>query len=70
LRRAGFSSPDVLKFLGHGLIQKVPKTYRYQVTSPGRLAITAVLTVDRTSIALLNRAAAWKFVAAREENDG
>jgi len=35
----------------HGLIQKVPKTHRYQVTSNGRLAITAVLTMDRTSIA-------------------
>jgi hypothetical protein len=42
----------------HGLIQKIPKTYRYQVTSHGRLAITAVLTMDRTSIALLNKAAA------------
>jgi hypothetical protein len=42
----------------HGLIQKVPKTHRYQVTSHGRLAITAVLTMDRTSIALLNKAAA------------
>ena len=48
--------PRILR--AHGLIQKVPKTYRYQVTSHGRLAITAVLTMDRTSIALLNEAAA------------
>jgi len=42
----------------HGLIKKVPKTHRYQVTQHGRLAITAILTMDRTSIALLNKAAA------------
>ena len=42
----------------HGLIQKVPKTHRYQVTSHGRLAITAILKMDRTRIALLNKMAA------------
>lgn len=42
----------------HGLIQKVPKTHRYQVTSHGRLAITAILTMDRASIAQLNKTAA------------
>jgi hypothetical protein len=51
----------------HGLIQKVPKTHRYHVSSHGRLAITAILTMDRTSIALLNKAAAQKIVAARQE---
>jgi hypothetical protein len=38
----------------HGLIQKVPKTHRYQVTH-GRLAITAILTMDRASIAVLSQ---------------
>jgi hypothetical protein len=42
-------------------------THRYLVTTSGRQAITAILTTDRTSIALLNKAAAWKIVAAREE---
>jgi hypothetical protein len=37
---------------------KVPKIHRYQVTAQCRLAITAILTMDRTSIALLNKAAA------------
>jgi len=39
----------------HGLIQKVPKTHRYQVTPHGRLAITAILTMDRASIAVLSQ---------------
>jgi hypothetical protein len=42
----------------HGLIQKVPKTHRYQVTTTGRLAIGAVLTMSQTSMSELNRAAA------------
>jgi hypothetical protein len=42
----------------HGIIQKVPKTHRYQVTPPGRIALTAILTVDRASIAQLTRIAA------------
>jgi hypothetical protein len=42
----------------HGLIQKVPRTHRYQVTAAGRLALTAILTVDRTTLAQLSRIAA------------
>ena len=42
----------------HGIIQKVPKTHRYQVTPAGRIALTAILTVDRASIAQLTRIAA------------
>jgi len=42
----------------HGLIQKVPKTHRYQLTPTGRLAINAILTMHQTSLALLSRAAA------------
>ena len=39
----------------HGLIQKVPPTHRYQITNYGRLVITAVLTVDRTSLDQLSK---------------
>jgi hypothetical protein len=39
----------------HGLIQKVSRTHRYQVTSHGRLVITAVLTVDRTTLNQLSK---------------
>jgi len=41
----------------HGLIQKVPKTHRYQVTETGRLAIAAILTMQQAGMAVLNRAA-------------
>jgi hypothetical protein len=57
-RRSAAVSRKLRILRAHGLIQKVPKTHRYQVTSHGRLAITAILTMDRTSIALLNKAAA------------
>jgi hypothetical protein len=42
----------------HGLIQKFPRSHRYQLTNTGRLAITAILTVDRTSLAQLTKLAA------------
>lgn len=57
-RRSAAVSRKLRILRAHGLIQKVPKTHRYHVTSHGRLAITAILTMDRTSIALLNQAAA------------
>jgi hypothetical protein len=57
-RRSAAVSRKLRLLRAHGLIQKVPKTHRYQVTSHGRLAITAILTMDRTSIALLNKVAA------------
>ena len=57
-RRSAAVSRKLRILRAHRLIQKVPKTHRYHVTSHGRLAITAILTMDRTSIALLNKAAA------------
>lgn len=42
----------------HGLIKKVPCTHRYQVTDPGRVLITAVLTVDRATLVQLSKIAA------------
>jgi hypothetical protein len=57
-RRSAAVSRKLRILRAHGLIHKVPKTHRYLVTSHGRLAITAILTMDRTSIALLNKAAA------------
>jgi hypothetical protein len=57
-RRSAAVSRKLRILRAHGLIQKVPKTHRYQVTPHGRLAITAILTMDRASIALLNKAAA------------
>jgi len=57
-RRSAAISRKLRILRAHGLIRKVPKTHRYQVTSHGRLVFTAVLTMDRTSIAQLNKAAA------------
>jgi hypothetical protein len=57
-RRSAAVSRKLRLLRAHGLIQEVPKAHRYQVTAQGRLAITAILTMDRTSIALLNKAAA------------
>jgi hypothetical protein len=35
---------------GHGLIRKIPKTHRYQLTSSGRTTIIALLTAQQTNI--------------------
>jgi hypothetical protein len=42
---------------GHGLVHKVPKTHRYQVTAAGRLAITALLAARQADTAKLAAAA-------------
>lgn len=39
----------------HGLIQKVPRTHRYQIQSAARAILVAVLTTARTSVNQLNR---------------
>jgi hypothetical protein len=57
-RRSAAVSRKLRMLRAHGLIQKVSKTHRYQVTAAGRLAISAVLTISQTSMAQLNRAAA------------
>ena len=57
-RRSAAVSRKLRMLRAHRLIQKVPKTHRYQLTAAGRLAITAVLTMSQTSMAQLNRAAA------------
>ncbi len=57
-RRSAAVSRKLRLLRAHGFIQKDPKTHRYQVTSHGRLAIPAILTMYRTSSALLNKAAA------------
>ena len=56
-RRSARVSRQLRLLRAHGLIQKVPHTHRYQVTTAGRLIITAVLTADRSSLAQLKIAA-------------
>jgi hypothetical protein len=41
----------------HGLLRKIPKTHRYQVTDHGRLAITAILAARQATIAKLTAVA-------------
>lgn len=43
---------------GHGLIKKIPKTHRYQLTTSGRTIITALLVAQQTSIQRLAQLAA------------
>jgi hypothetical protein len=57
-RRSAAVSRKLRMLRAHGLIQKVPKTHRYQITAAGRLAISAILTVQQTSMATLNQVAA------------
>ena len=57
-RRSAAVSRKLRLLRAHGLIQKVPKTHRYQVTDAGRRAIAAALTIRQTSMATLNRVAA------------
>jgi hypothetical protein len=57
-RRSAAVSRKLRILRAHRLIEKVPKTHRYQITEHGRLLITAIMTMNRTSIALLNKAAA------------
>ncbi len=57
-RRSAAVSRKLRLLLAHGLIHKVQKTHRCQVSAAGRLAIQAVLTIQQTSMATLSRAAA------------
>jgi hypothetical protein len=43
---------------GHGLIRKIPKTHRYQLTPSGRTTITALLVAQQTNIQHLAQLAA------------
>jgi hypothetical protein len=57
-RRSAAVSRKLRMLRAHGLIHKVPKTHRYQVTNDGRIAISAIVTMHEASLSLLNRAAA------------
>jgi hypothetical protein len=57
-RRSAKIGRQLRMLRAHGSIQKVPRTHRYQVTTAGRIVITAILTADRASLSHLNRIAA------------
>ncbi len=56
-RRAAKVTRQLRMLRAHGLLQKVPKTHRYQVTATGREIITAILTARHTPINQLAKAA-------------
>ncbi len=46
------------KLTAHGIIKKVPRTHRYQVTTAGRTALAAMLAAaDATTAQLMKLAA-------------
>jgi len=57
-RRSAAVGRKIRLLRAHGLIHKVPKTHRYQLSDAGRVAITAILAMSQTSMAALNQLAA------------
>ena len=57
-RRSAAISRKLRLLRTHGIIRKVQGTHRYNVTPTGRLALTAILTADRSSLSQLSRIAA------------
>ena len=54
-RRSSAISRKLRMPRAHGIIQKVPRTHRYQVSDAGRSILVAVLTAARTSVNQLNQ---------------
>jgi hypothetical protein len=54
-RRSAVISRKLRMLRAHGLIHKVPKTHRYQVSNTQRSAIIAVLTTATTTLHQLNQ---------------
>jgi hypothetical protein len=55
-RRSGVVTRQLRMLRAHGLIKKVPKTHRYQVTAQGRIAITALLAARQADTKKLTAA--------------
>jgi hypothetical protein len=57
-RRSAFVSRKLRLLRAHGLLKKVQGTHRYQATTNGRRAITAILTAMSATVAQLTALAA------------
>jgi hypothetical protein len=57
-RRSAWASRKLRLLRAHGLIYKITRTHRYQLTTAGRIATTAILTALRSTIRQLTTAAA------------
>jgi len=58
LRRSAAVSRKLRLLRAHGLLQKVPRTHRYQVATAARKAIIALLTARHATLAQLSSLAA------------
>jgi hypothetical protein len=56
-RQAAAVTRQLRLLRGHGLIRKVPKSHRYQLTDHGRTLVTALLTARQADTATLAKAA-------------
>lgn len=56
-RRSAAISRKLCLLRAHGIIHKIPRTHRYQVTDAGRSILIAVLTTAKTSLEQLNQLA-------------
>jgi hypothetical protein len=54
-RRSAAISRKLRMLRAHGLVQKIPRTHRYQITDAGRAILLAVLTTARTTLHQLNQ---------------
>jgi len=54
-RRSSAITRKLRLLRAHGIVQKVPRTHRYQVSDAGRSILVAVLTAARTSVNQLNQ---------------
>jgi hypothetical protein len=54
-RRSSAISRKLRMLRAHGIVQKIPRTHRYQITAAGRAIVLAVLTTARTSVNQLNQ---------------
>lgn len=57
-RRSAWVSRHLRLLRAHGLLRKVPHTHRYQVTTSGRKALTAISAARRATVAELTAKAA------------
>src|SRR5207244_11181093 len=68
-RRSAAVSRKLRLLRAHGIIQKLPRTHRYQVTDNGRLILNAVLSAQRTTIRPLTTLAACNPPGAQRFQD-
>jgi len=57
-KRSAWVSRQLRLLRAHGIRQKVLKTHRYQVTEPGRKALTAILSAWNAKVSRLTALAA------------